>query len=59
MRGAAAACGSDGGEEHLMSDTRTAIDAAIQSFITNFGQQDAAGMASLYTYGGWIGIPCE
>ena len=36
-------------EEYLMSDTRTAIDARDQRFMTNFGQQDAAGMASLYT----------
>ena len=37
-----------------MSDTRTAIDAGNQSFMTNFGQQDAAGMASLYTADGSV-----
>ena len=35
-----------------MSDTRLAIDAGNQSFMANFGRQDAAGMARLYTANG-------
>ncbi len=36
------------------SDTRAAIDAANQNFMTNFGKQDSAGMASLYTGDGQL-----
>ena len=46
--------GSDGGKEYLMSDVRTAIDASNQNFMANFGRQDAAGMASLYTATGSV-----
>ena len=31
------------------ADTRAAIDAANQKFMAAFGQQDSAGIASLYT----------
>ncbi len=37
-----------------MSDTRAAIDAGNQSFMANFGRQDATGMASLYTANGQL-----
>ena len=37
-----------------MSDTRMAIDAGNQSFMANFGRQDAAGMASIYTADGSV-----
>ena len=37
-----------------MSDTRAAIDAGNQNFMATFGQQDAAGMASLYTANGQL-----
>jgi ketosteroid isomerase-like protein len=37
-----------------MSDIRTAIDACNHNFMTNFGQQDAAGLAGLYTSNGCI-----
>ncbi len=37
-----------------MSDVRTAIAAGNQSFMANFGRQDAAGMASLYTANGSV-----
>ena len=37
-----------------MSDTRAAIDAGNQNFMANFGQQDAAGMAGLYTASGCV-----
>ena len=32
-----------------MSDTRAAIDTGNQNFMATFGQQDAAGMARLFT----------
>ena len=35
-------------------DTRTAIDVANQNFMTNFGNQDSAGMANLYTSDGQL-----
>ncbi len=37
-----------------MTDVRAAIDAANQNFMTNFAQQDAAGLASLYTATGCV-----
>ncbi len=37
-----------------MNDVRTAIDAGNQNFMANFGRQDAAGMASLYTATGSV-----
>ena len=37
-----------------MSDTRAAIDAGNQNFMANFGRQDAAGMAGLYTARGCV-----
>ena len=37
-----------------MSDVRAAIDAANQNFMTNFAQQDATGLASLYTATGCV-----
>ena len=37
-----------------MSDTRAVIDAGNQNFMATFGQQDAAGMASLYTANGQL-----
>jgi ketosteroid isomerase-like protein len=37
-----------------MSDTRAAIDAGNQNFMANFGRQDAAAMAGLYTASGCV-----
>ena len=37
-----------------MTDVRAAIDAANQNFMTNVVQQDAAGLASLYTATGCV-----
>ena len=37
-----------------MSDVRAGIDAANQNFMTNCAQQDAAGLASLYTSSGCV-----
>ena len=37
-----------------MSDMRAAIDAGNQNFMANFGRQDAAGMAGLYTTNGCV-----
>ena len=37
-----------------MSETRAAIDAGNRQFMTSFGRQDAAGMASLYTASGCV-----
>ena len=37
-----------------MSDTWAAIDAGNQNFMATFRQQDAAGMASLYTANGQL-----
>ena len=37
-----------------MSDVRTAIDAGNQTLMANFGRQDVAGMASLYTATGSV-----
>ena len=37
-----------------MTDVRTAIDEANRNFMTNFAQQDAAGLAGLYTNGGCL-----
>ena len=37
-----------------MTDVRMAIDAANQSFMANFAQQDATGLANLYTATGCV-----
>ena len=37
-----------------MTDVRAAIDAANRNFMTIFAQQDAAGLASLYTATGYV-----
>ena len=37
-----------------MTDVRAGIDAANQNFMTNVAQQDAAGLAGLYTSSGCV-----
>ena len=37
-----------------MSDVRAGIDAANQNFMTNVAQQDATGLAGLYTSSGCV-----